>query len=361
MTDSHTSKFQSRLLVEAGAPMFLASFFRTTPEDLHTSEEVEFDIEREDEDIAVAVQDLSVDGNENATSIFTNKRFKPPIFKEAGTVNALDTIEREAGRHTFEDPRYVAQAMNQARKGITKLTKKVRRSVELMASQVLSTGQLQLTDQNGADRYVLDFKPKATHIATVSTTWALDGTAGDPNADLQSLAEVVRKDGKREPTDLVFGQSAWNRFIKNTFEKEKLNFRRADLSLVNPRRIGAGATLMGSTWIGSYEFRLWTYNGHYKSPQSGLYVDYINTDHVLMLSEGADMRLTWGGIPLLRPPESRALAMLPRRMTDMGRQLDLHLNAWFTPDGENLKYSVGARPLTIPREIDSFARLDVTA
>jgi hypothetical protein len=361
MSGETTRKMIDALLIDAPAPMFLSTFFRSPPQNYHDSEEVEFDIQREDEEVAVAIQDLSVGARNNEASRFTNKTFKPPIFSEKGTITGFDLIKRQIGDHPFQDPRYQAAAMNKAGSLIDKLNRKIRRSIELMASQVLQTGVLDLVDDSGTTIYTLDFKMKATHLVTVTATWATDGSTGDPIADLQSLAEVVRKDGKREPTDLVYGSSAWLRFLANGKVKDYLNFRRATLAEVAPARAGAGATKMGTIWIGDYPFNMWTYKAEYKHPNTGTLTSYVSTDNVIMLGDGARLDLTYGGIPVLGGAESRALDLLPRRLSDGARGIDVITNAWLTEGGEHLAVKVAARPLTIPSEIDSFARLDVTA
>jgi major capsid protein E len=360
MSDTSTTRMIEMYMEEAEAPMFLSGFFQSPPRNFHNSEKVELDIIRDEEDIAVVIQDLTAGARHNESTLYTNKAFTPPIFKEQGAIHAFNTIKRQPGVDPFQDPNFGLAATGEAFRIFRKLEKKIRRSVELMASQVLQLGVLTLVDDAGATLYMLDFQPKATHIATVGTTWATNGTTGAPLADLEALAIVVRRDGKKQPKKLIFGTSAWQRAKANAafvaqFDKQVLN-----LASMTPQTRGQGATFHGFVWIGQYQFEMWTYDGWYKHPQTGTLTPYVDTEKVIMMSEGGRLDLSYGAIPRMTAPESRALSFLPSRMSDSGQGLDLTVNSWFTPDGEHLMVSAGTRPLTIPTAIDTFASLDVT-
>lgn len=361
MSDASTKHLIASYLEEASAPMFLSGFFLSPPENFHNSEKVEIDIERDDEEIAIVVTDLAAGGRHNESNLYTNKGFTPPIFKEEGSLSAYEMIKRQPGRHPFNrDLDFAEHALRQSFSMFRKLERKIRRSVELMASQVLQTGVLTLADQNGTALYELDFQPKATHITQVSVTWAEDGSTGVPLADLEDLARVVRRDGKRQPKKLVFGDSAFQRFLANEDVKARLDNRGMNVGQVAPVARGEGATFQGWVWIGHYRFEMWTYDGFYKDPQTGEHVAYVDPDNVIMLSEGGRLDLSYGAIPMIVQPEQRALPFLPPRISGVQQGIDLTTNAWLSPNGESLIVSAGTRPLTIPTAIDTFACLDVT-
>lgn len=360
MSDESTRKLIDMYLEEASSPMFLSGFFKSPPENFHTTEEIEFDVTRDDEHVAIVIQDLTVAPRHNEATQYTSKRLKPPIFDEAGHISAYDLMKRPAGQSPFASPDYAANALKQAYAIFRRLEAKIRRAVELMASQVLQTGVLTLTDAAGVAQYTLDFQPKATHIKTVTTTWAANGSTGAPLTDLGDLASVVRRDGKHEPKRLIFGDTAWPRFIANTAVQAALDVRRLEIGSVAPVSRGQGATFQGWCWIGHYKFELWTYDGFYKHPQTGTLTPYVHPEKVIMLSDGR-LDLTYGAIPILVPPDQRVMPFLPPRIAGVERGLDLTTNAWVTPDNKHVMVSAGTRPLTIPTAIDTFACLDITA
>ena len=361
MSDASTKHMITEYMEEASAPMFLSGFFQSPPRNFHTTEKIEIDVLRDEEEIAVVITDLSADARSNESTLYTNKGFTPPIFKEEGAINAYKLIKRRAGEDPFQDPDFGSNALDESFTIFRRLDRKIRRSVELMASQVLQTGKLTLIDNAGVELYALDFQPKSTHMVTTGTTWHTAGTSGDPLADLASLAEVVRRDGKKQPNKLLFGTSALSRFLANANVKERLDNRAMQLGSIAPESRGQGATFQGWVWIGHYKFEIWMYDGFYKHPQTGTLTPYIDTDNVIMTSDGARLDLSYGAIPRITGPEARALPFLPPRMSSSEAGLDLTTNAWITPNGETLMVSAGTRPLTIPTAIDTFGRLNVTA
>lgn len=361
MSDASNIHMIEMYMEEASAPMFLSGFFQTPPRNFHTTEKVEFDVTRDDEDVAVVIQDLTTGARANESSRYTNKSLTPPVFKEMGTVNAFDLMKRQAGENPFQDPDYMAHAAEQAFTLARKLENKIRRSIEWMAAQVLQTGALTLVDSAGVALYTLNFLPKSTHMATVSTTWATDGSAGTPLADLAALATVVRRDGKKNPNKLIFGTSAMQRFLANADVQKNMDKQVLNLAGMAPAVRGEGSTFQGFVWIGHYRFEMWMYDGYFRHPQTGNLTDYVDTDNVIMLSDAARLDLSYGAIPRLLPPAAEVAAFLPGRMSDSGRGLDLTMNAWVSENREHLNISVGTRPLTIPTAIDTFARLNVTA
>ena len=363
MSDASTRHLIEMYMEEAEAPMFLSGFFRSPPQNFHSSEMIEIDIERDEEEIAIVVTDLTTGGRLNESNLYTNKGFTPPVFDEKGPISAYSLIKREPGRSPFLEPEFGAHATRQAFRIFRKLEKKIRRSIELMSSQVLQTGALTLIDKSGTALYELDFQAKATHLPTVSVAWGTEVSGertDDPLGDVASLAQVVRRDGKRKPNRLVFGTQAYRHFISHPAVLKALDNRSMALGSIAPETRGEGATFMGWVWIGHYRFEMWTYDGFYKHPQTGALTDYVDEDNVIMLSDGARLDLSYGAIPMIGDRDPRALPFLPPRMSSSDRGLDLTTNAWISEDNKQLMVSAGTRPLTIPTAIDTFGCLTTT-
>ena len=76
-------------------PLFLQSFFRSPAEIYHNQKEVEWDIDRETEDISVPVQELGAGYRRNQTGGYTNKKIVPPAYKECETIDACKGVSIE--------------------------------------------------------------------------------------------------------------------------------------------------------------------------------------------------------------------------------------------------------------------------
>lgn len=361
MSDSSTSRMLESLEVASTAPMFLSSQFRSPPENYFNSEKVEMDIIREDEEIAVPVQDITSGARHNENNKYTNKAYTPPIIRERGAIVAWEQLKRQAGQNPFEDPNFARSAGSQARTLLDKLGRKGRRTVELMAAQVFQLGIITLVDSAGATVYTCDFSAKVAHMATVSTSWALDGSTGSPLADISALARVVRRNGKRKPNKLIFGSSAIQRFLANADVQEQLDKTKLNLGVLNPAKRNEDGTYYGTIWIDNYDYEIWLYDGFYKHPQTGTITPYIDDDNVIMTSTGARLDLAFGAVPSFAPPNSGPFTFLNGRMSSPGGQLDMQAISYLTNSGAQLFVEAAMRPLTIPSEIDSFARLNVTA
>lgn len=345
------------------APQFLSGFFKSPPRNFHNTEFVEIDIKRSTEKVAIVVVDVTTGARVNDAELFTNKKLKPPVFKEAGAISAFSLWDRRPGQSPFASPDYRANAAAKSIDIGVLLADKIRRAVEMMASQVLQTGVITLTDSNGVALYTLDYQQKDNHRANAATTWAADGSTGTPLADLQALADLIRIHGKRRPNVLVFGATALQRFFKNDEVVAELdNRRKIRGEFVRPQRPMADdmAKYHGEIAIGNDIFEIWLYNGHYEDPVTGLATDYVGTNNVIMLSDSARLDLTYGGIPLIQP-EARALQFLPQQMRLPARQLGLTLNSYIAKDNTAVMIEAMARPLVIPTAIDTFGVLDINA
>lgn len=366
MSDDSTRHIIEMYMDEASAPMLLSGFFQSPPRNFHTSEKVEIDVVRDDEEVAIAIQDLTVGARENESTLYVNKAFAPPIFDEAGTISAYNLVKRHAGQNPYADPDYAKNALEEAFSIFRKLERKIRRSVELMCAQVLQTGKVTCRDKAGNALFTLDFQARPAHFPTAGNAWG--GGSATIAADIGALADLVRANGRKTPGKLIFGARAWQDFIADEKILKLLESRRADFGLLSPGTgVGApavrgeGGTYNGYIWLGQYKYELWTYAATYRDPVTGNHVPYVNQDSVIVLSDQTRLDLTFGAIPFVRRPDQEALAFLPPRLSDSGRGLDLTPNVWFTPDNRHLKVSAGTRPLPIPTAIDSFGCLKTRA
>lgn len=340
----------------APAPMFLSGFFKTGPANIHSSESVELDVQRDGEDVAIVVSDNGGGHRENENDKYTNKLFVPPKLDEELPINAHTLLKRNPGDNPFEDKDFQATMILRAFNGFAKLQNKIRRAVELMCSQVLLTGAITALNGAGNTVFSMSFSPKGTHNVT-PTAWPTSSGTGAPLTDLGSLADVIRSDSHQEPNTLIFGQGAWGRFVADPQVQQYLIRTGLGLGGLAPQSRGMGATFMGVVRIGAYEFQCWTYNGTYKHPQTGTPTRYVGDNKVIMLSSNARLDLSFGAIPIIMP--ERRVLQLPTRISDGGRGIDLTVHSWLENGGKQLIVSAGTRPLPIPVEIDSFGSLTV--
>lgn len=362
MSDSQTKRMLRSYVEQSPAPLFLAGFFESPAENFHTSESIEFDIERSGEEVAVVVQDLSSSGRKNESTLYTNKEFTPPVYKEEASIPAHKLIDRQPGQDPFVSPNYAANAIRKTSSVLRKMQRKITRGVELMASQVLQNGTLTLVDSGGNSLFTMDFSPKTTHFTTTAggVAWSSTSTA-TPLSDLETMADTILHDGKAPPFRLVMGKNALRNFLANDGVRNELDNRRMNLGAIGrPEVRGAGGRFHGEVSVGPYTFEIWSYTGFYEDPQTGAATKFVGDDNVIMLGDGR-LDLTFGDVPRIAPPDPRAMPFLPPRISGAEQGIDMHLNTWLEPDGQTLTVSVASRPLTIPTAIDTFGRIDTSS
>ena len=360
MSDSTTRRMIAAYLQMAEPTLFLSGFFQSPPQNFHSSEEVELDIIRGEEEVSIVLTDLSTGYRFNATDLYTNKSFKPPIHKEAVAINAFDLIQRMAGENPFVSPDFRGNVITRIFSGIRQSENKIRRSIELQASQVLQTGIVTLTDSAGVALFTLDFGPKATHFVTVGTAWS---AAGAPLDDIRAISEVIRDDGKADPDQLIMGVDAWEAFIQNDDVQKRYDNRRIDQGTIAPMQMrGNGGSFRGVVEVGNYRYDIWTYGGRFKDAQTGVSTQYLTPANCIVRASGGRLDATFGAIPnigaSLGVQGTALLPELPSRISGGDQNIDLFLNAWLSNDGEQLFAGVGARPLMIPTAIDTYGTLD---
>ena len=59
MSDNSTIQLIDMYVERAPRPLFLAGFFLSPPRNFHTSEDIEFDVQRDDESVAIVIHDLN--------------------------------------------------------------------------------------------------------------------------------------------------------------------------------------------------------------------------------------------------------------------------------------------------------------
>jgi len=337
--------------------MFLSGQFQSPQQNYHNSEEVEIDIKRCTEKIAVAITDLSTGAHLNEASLYTNKAFKPPVFKEAGAINAFNLIKRMPGEHPFAAVDFQANAITQGIELGMELQEKILRAIEEQASQVLTTGTVTLIDESGNPVYTIDYKPKPTHFPTSAVAW--DQPSPTIFKDLQDLSEVIRTDGLSNPDMLEIGEGSYELMLKDPEFLNRLDNRRINGNGIVPMdRLGNGGVFRGVIEIGNYNYDIFTYGGRFVAPGGTTSSAYLPNNKVIIRDSAGRLDATFGGIPRIGGADPRVPPALTQRVSVPGQMLDLQMNSWITPDGETMFVQAGTRPLLIPTAIDTFGCLD---
>lgn len=336
---------------------FLQRMFTVKPGGIFSGRKVFIDVQRFGEKVAIVVE-ICTGPNMNDISRFTTKEFTPPQYGEAFPMDACELLNRMAGVDPFTAAYQsdAAQLVTMMMMGFREVDAMISRGIELQASQILQTGKLDLQDEDGATRYTIDYLPKATHFPTVGTSWSAGGS--DPLADLESLANVIRVDGKIDSDRTIFGAVALQNFLNDDKVKAQADNRRFELIDIAPEMRDSGATFYGMFWIGTYKMEVWAYPESFEDPATGLPVKYIEDDKVIMLSTRTRLDKVSARVPLPIAPDPRVAGLLPGRLTSADDGIDVTPNVYASANGKQIFGELESRPLLIPVQIDGFGCLD---
>lgn len=343
--------------------LFLTSFFKTKDGDITNADSISIDIERTDEDISPVLIDISTGANAVSQDIFTNKTLRPPAHAEKMPFNVYDLFNRMPGETEYQaaDADFQVKLRTKVLKSWEKLQNRIKRSIELQASQVLQTGTITLKNAAGTAAYTLDYQPNTTHFPTVTTSWS--DVSSDAMGDVDALAQVIRNNGLVDPGNLIFGSGAWLNFKKNTAVLAALDNRRIDVGMINPQMLNSGATYQGHIWIGEYRYDMWTYGGRYLPVGSSTKTQYVTTDKVIMLPkdlEDLDFRKAFAGIPVVVDSDPRYRDILPAQVSVPGA-FAFKPRIYTDQEAETVWSEIKSRPLLIPVSIDRYGCLTTTA
>lgn len=346
---------------DAEPTMFLSGWYQSPPRNFHKSQEVQIDVRRSGEKIAIAISDLSVAPRMNEASDFVNKAFIPPIFGEQGPVNAFDLIKRFPGQTPFQDPNFRGN-LGQMMFEMMRLNEaKIRRTIEVQASQIFQTGIVSLIDSNGTVVYTIDFKPKSSHFPTAGIAW--DAGGATIAADISAVSEIIRNDGKADPNQLFMGINAYNAFaddplIQALYDNRRMN--RGEIRFMEPR--GEGGMFRGTVNIGNYNYDIWTYGGRFEDPDTGLLTQYLTPSSCIVRVDSGRLDATFGAIPHIGSelgiPAFNILPDFTGRFQNAGGGMDMQTYMYVTVDGRQLFGVVETRALMIPTAIDRFGNID---
>lgn len=316
------------------------------------------DIERNGEKMAPVITP-GADANMNHADVFTTKEFTPPRFLEGMPFRFEDLLSRIAGENPFAAASrpYTARLADRIVRGMTELEKKIQRSMEYQAAQIMTTGVLAIPGKSGATEYTLDFQAKSSHFPTAAVSWASAATAS-PQADLENLAEQIRTDSGLNPDVIVMGDTAHRHYLACAETQALANSRRIQTIDITPRYSTGGATFQGVIWVGSYRYELYTYPQTYTSLATGLPVKYLPVDHAVMFSSQARFDKLGTRVPRVVEPDPRVARFLPGRLINRDGGYDITPNVWTNPEGTVLSMSLESRTLLVPTQIDAFGRLD---
>lgn len=353
MAGKYTTHMGREYVQEAPVAGVFSGMAQAPRENYYTAETFQHDIWREGEEVAPVVLSIKDGNTKFSLDEFTNKEFSAVVMSEEFSISAHELTKRQFGEIDYTDPVFRASAMNLFMKHMRYGGKRQRRTLELMASQVLQTATVTLKDEKGDDAYKIDFKGKPTHFPTFATAWT-DHANATPIANIKALCDVINTDGQSKPKEVWLGDGAYDNMLQCDEFIKYTDTQHVKIINIEPRDVPSGATYMGTLVATGYRLDLYTYRGEYKDVGATTNSRFLKDSSVLVIAEGMRLDATFGAIPVIAPPEGRALSFLGGRIPASSVGLDFNLNAYLSLNGKTITGEIASKPLIIPTSIDRF-------
>lgn len=340
-------------------PLHLTQLFRVPPGGIHDKSKVKVDIRRSTNEIAFPMKDPSVGWHMNVRENFTSEEVSPAVYKEGFSISADDLMQgRGFGQDPYQNPVLMARAREEIGSVSSRLREMIRMAMELQASQILTTGALDLVDDTNASVFVESFGARTAHFPNASVDWATTATAV-PLTDMANLAAVVVRNGKKKVRRAHMNSVTYKQMKATDSFKAAMSvdYRIYEGELYPMVGNGdGGAQFRGRVELdGVTMIDLYVYDGEYTHPYTGSATKYIPDYKVIMEADGR-LDATFGSIQTFGT-DARAAGLVRGRMSNRALLSDLTVVAWFTPDMTVFNCGLGTRALLFPVAIDTFGCL----
>jgi hypothetical protein len=246
----NTYKMLSPFIKGIPAPGFLSGLFQAPAANFHNQKKVHIDKSIEAEEVAFPVDDVTSNYHMNNSKDRDEVEVAPPVYKEGEAVSIDDLYDRQTGMSPYESNDFQRNGVALALVAGERLQRKIRRGLEIQASQVLTTGALSLVDDTGAVKFALDYNMDTDLFPTVSVPWSTTASA-DPIGDMYSLCGVMR-DGGNDATWSIMAGESFEAAMAITSFKERFTAVNANVGALNPMSNPGtrGGNLRGNLQVG---------------------------------------------------------------------------------------------------------------
>jgi hypothetical protein len=294
ITKKVVGKFEESIPVRSG-------FSGWFPEETTPTLEVDVEVQRDNDLIAVDVVRFT-EGNKNKSTKVTENKYIPPYFKEDYDFQRdqvyMNTVALGVGMENAQINKVIA---TNAFKNVSKNKDKIVRAIRKQEADVLQTGIVTL---NNGDS--IDYRRKAASLVNVSTGgnyWSVAASA-TPLTDIRKGMDFLRNVGNSggSSVNVVMRSAALEAFLATTQVKEQgpnviQQIQRININM--PQFDGVnGFAFHGQIAAGDFVVNLWTYNEKY-TDASGATQYYLASNLVVMIPDDFKGKTVFGGLPTL--------------------------------------------------------------
>jgi hypothetical protein len=291
LTKKVVGVFEEQIPVKAG----FSGFF---PEETSPTLEVDVEVQRDSDLIAVDVVRFT-EGNKNKFSKVTENKYIPPFFKEDYDFNRDSVYMNTVANGVMNNPQVNRAIANNAVKNVGKNRAKIERAIRKQQADVLMTGVVEMVNGDS-----IDFRRKAESIVNVSTGsgeyWS-DVNGATPLDDIRLGMRFLRNIGNSNGStiNLIMRDSGLAAFLacqQVTSQGQNVVQQIQRINISMPQFDGAsGMAFHGQIAAGDFNVNIWTYNEKY-TDAAGNTVYYLSENVAIMLPDDFQGKTVFGGL-----------------------------------------------------------------
>lgn len=346
-----TKKVESLVTIKPEVDSLFRSFFADS---ISAAEGCDFEVIRSGRTV---FNDVDINSEPVITKLDKSSRkiFIPPAYNPAVQLSAIDAFQRVAGSSEYVNDRDFVALVDKVAREMQHNIDAMERTEELLCSKALTTGVV--TTKHGDD---VDFKRRAASIIAYNAAHGWDVDTIDPSLIMIQGAKFMAQYGMINYSDMInvfVGEEAALAFENNPIVQKKADIRNFNgvIEVAPGVRMGKGATPIGYYKTGGYNFRIWTYAGKYKHPDTGVETSFLDPKKIVMLPTSQDFKMFYGGVPAWNGSVS-GFGRLPG--IQKGKRV-------FYQGEDEMRvqkiYGFRTRPLPILREVDKVFTAQVVA
>lgn len=294
------------------------------------------------------------EGNKNKFGLSTSKTFLPPYYAENFNNTELMLYDRLFGDVNGDiQPEVLKNVAAEVMQNYSELKNKIDRAYEKQAADVFQSGVV-TTIANDA----IDYKAKASHIATLDTKW--DATTPKILESLASAMDQLKIDGAASVEfNVVMGSAALMTFMNSDVYQKKFGLFQQTIAQYNLPRANktTGAVLINRIPVGPYIVNVWSYNDTYLN-DAGTAVPFLDPKKVVIIAESFQGFMSFAQVPRVITDNGILQNTGFAQTLDNGAYV---LNNFIKPEVSSHVFEIKSAGLVVPLTIDHFSCLTVLA
>lgn len=314
-----------------------STFLRDTffkDREMSPTPKVDMDIKKGNSKIAPFVNE-KIGGKLVENSGFRTETFAPPLVAPYKITTASDIQSRSMGENIYSAKTPDQRAAEKLVKDLSELETLITRREEVMCAQALFDGKITVQGE-GLD-YEIDFNFTNKETLSGNDRWSEFATS-DPIADLKRYVRQVQTKGLVTCDMVIMSADVVDNFINHPKVQNILNLRHLKVGEVAIEVLPNGVTFIGHIpGVG----KIYEYNSSYVD-DAGEMQSMVPAGTVTLLSTEAEFAMAYAAITLIKDEEFTTFEA--ERVPDV----------WTERNPARQFAQISAKPLPIPREVDSW-------